>query len=82
MGPYQDPVQRAVVCLPAVMGALLHGALDAFVGIAVHSVLLLLLLDRSSMAPGRKTIPQKTGNIWKSDFSQPSLFHRFFHRND
>ena len=38
MSTYQDPVQRAVVCGLAVVGALLDGALDALVCVVVHGV--------------------------------------------
>ena len=36
MGAYQNTVQSAVVAVGAVIGALMNGALDALVGIAVH----------------------------------------------
>ena len=38
VGANQDPVQRAVVCGIAVVGALLDGALDALVCVIVHGV--------------------------------------------
>ena len=41
MGAYQDAVQRAVICLVAVMRTLLDSALDALVCITVHSWFLL-----------------------------------------
>ena len=43
VGTDQDALQRAVVSFIAVMGALMDGALDALVGIAVHIVILLFL---------------------------------------
>ena len=36
VGTYQNTVQSAVVAVGAVVGALMNGALDALVGIAVH----------------------------------------------
>ena len=36
MGTHQDAVQGAVVGAVAVVSALLHGALDALIGIFVH----------------------------------------------
>ena len=36
VGADQNFLQRAVVCFIAVMGTLLHGALNAFVCVAVH----------------------------------------------
>ena len=41
VGAHQDLVQRAVVLVTAVMGALLDGALDALVCMTVHSKSLL-----------------------------------------
>jgi len=41
MGTYQDALQRAVVCFIAVMSALMNGALNALIGIAVHGLFLL-----------------------------------------
>ena len=38
MGTDQNPIQRAGVLLLAVVGALLYGALDAFVGMTVHKM--------------------------------------------
>ena len=43
MGAHQDPVQRAVVLILAVVSALLDGAFDALVCMTVHRFLLLLL---------------------------------------
>ena len=43
MGAYHDSIQRTVVLILTVVCALLHGALDALVGIAVHNIDLLFL---------------------------------------
>lgn len=43
MGTYQDPLQGAVIGSVAMMGALLDGALDALVCVAIHSLFLLFL---------------------------------------
>ena len=37
VGTHQDPVQRAVVLIVAVMGTLLNGTFDALVGVTIHS---------------------------------------------
>ena len=42
VGAHQDPVQRAVVLVLAVISALLDGAFDALVSMAIHSHFLLL----------------------------------------
>ena len=42
MGAHQNTIQRAVVSAVAVMCALLHGAFDTLVCIAVHCSFLLL----------------------------------------
>ena len=36
VGTHQDPVQRTVVLILAVISALLDGAFDALVGMAIH----------------------------------------------
>ena len=41
VGAHQDLLQRAVVGIVAVVSALLDGALDALVGVAVHGIDLL-----------------------------------------
>ena len=46
MGAHQDLVQRAVVLAVAVVSALLNGALNALVGVAVHSCFLLCLSSK------------------------------------
>ena len=50
MGAHQDLVQGAVVLTLAVVCALLNGAFDALVGIAVHIVFLLFIGFCNSMA--------------------------------
>jgi hypothetical protein len=39
---HQDPLQRAVVCFIAVISALMNGAFDALIGVAIHIIFLLL----------------------------------------
>jgi hypothetical protein len=39
VGAHQDAVQRAVVLILAVIGALLHGAGNTFVGIVFHDLI-------------------------------------------
>ena len=51
VGAYQDAVQRAIVLGIAVISALLNGAFDALVGIAVHVLFLLCFGLRSYCAP-------------------------------
>ena len=43
MGTYQDPLQRAVVCILTVMGALRNSAFNAFVSMAAHNGFLLFV---------------------------------------
>ena len=43
MGSHQDPVQRAVVLVLAVICALLDGTFDALVGIVIHKEILLFI---------------------------------------
>jgi len=43
MGTNHDPLQRAVVCLIAMVGALSYGAFNALVCMAIHSPFLLLI---------------------------------------
>lgn len=50
MGTHQDAVQGAVVFVFAVVSALLHSALNAFVGMTVHVCFLLLFGYGNSMA--------------------------------
>ena len=42
MSAHQNSVQRAVVLVFAVMGALVHGAFDALIGMTIHCFFLLL----------------------------------------
>lgn len=44
MGTNQDPLQAAEVRILAMMGALLHGTLNALVCMTIHGVLLLLFV--------------------------------------
>lgn len=44
MGAHQDPLQRAVVGIVAVMCALLNGAFDALIGIDIHCDILLFYM--------------------------------------
>ena len=55
---HQNPVQRAVVLVLAVISALLDGTLDALVGMAVHGHFLLLNGFDPSMATGREIIQE------------------------
>ena len=41
MGSNQDALQGAIVCLVAVVGALMNSTLDALIGIAIHNRFLL-----------------------------------------
>ena len=43
MGAHQDAIQRAVVLAVAVISALLNGAFDTLVCVAIHRFFLLLL---------------------------------------
>ena len=68
MGAYQNPVQRAVVLVLAMMGALLDGAFDTFVGMTVHSSSSFDLKSGYSMANRQKRIQEKVSNLafWKN----------------
>ena len=44
MGTHHDPLQRAVVCVSAMVRTLGNGALDALIGMAIHSLFLLFLV--------------------------------------
>ena len=53
MGAHQNGIQRAVVLGAAVVGALLYGAFDALVGMAVHrKILLAFYFIWNALAPG------------------------------
>ena len=41
VGAHQNAVQSAVICVGAVVGALLNGAFNALVSLAIHSLFLL-----------------------------------------
>ena len=57
MGTHQDAIQRAVVCLVAVMCTLGNGALDALIGITVHNALPPSFDFEASMRMLSKLIP-------------------------
>ena len=59
MGAHQDPVQRAVVLILAVVCTLLDGAFDTLVGVAVHGNCLLYFGFADSMCGCRKMIPER-----------------------
>ena len=50
VGTHQNPVQRTVVLVFAVVSALLNGTFNALVGMAVHSCFLLKIGFGNSMA--------------------------------
>ena len=56
VGADHDAVQRAVVLIPTVMGALSDGAFDALVSMAVHTHFLLCFGVEASMPPKIKFI--------------------------
>jgi len=58
VGAHKDPLQRAVVCLIAVMSALMNGAFDALVCVAIHNLFLLFLCDVVSMTKKKRSIRQ------------------------
>ena len=58
MGTHQNPIQRAVVLVLAVISALLDGTLDALVGMAVHGHFLLLKDFVNSMTTGGEIIQE------------------------
>ena len=63
MGTHQNPVQRTVVLVFAVVCALLNGTFDALIGMAVHSCFLLLIGFGISMGKRKEIIPAKNANI-------------------
>ena len=68
MGAYQNPVQRAVVLVLTVVGALVHRTLNTFVGVTIHNCFLLLIGFGYSMANRQKRIQEKVSNLafWKN----------------
>ena len=58
VGAHQNPIQRAVILFFAVMRALVYGALNALVGMAIHSFFLLLIGFGLSMARMKKRIQE------------------------
>lgn len=63
MGAYQNSVQRAVVLALAVVSALVNGAFDTSVGMAVHRRFLLCNDYRASMAENVHSILEKTDSF-------------------
>ena len=63
MGAYQNPVQRAVVLLLTVVGALVHRTLNTFVGVTIHNCFLLLIGFGYSMADRQKRMQAKVSNL-------------------
>ena len=63
VGAHQNAVQRAVVLFFAVMGALVHGALNALVGMTIHCFFLLLNEFGVSIAEREKGIQEKLSNL-------------------
>ena len=63
MGAYQDPVQRAVVLVFTVVGALVHRTFDTFVGVTIHNCFLLLFGFGYSMAERQKRIQGKVSKL-------------------
>ena len=59
MGAHENPIQRAVVLVLTVMGALVHGAFDALVGMTIHCFLLLLIEFALSMTRWDNHIQEK-----------------------
>ena len=60
VGAHQDPVQGAVVLVAAVVSALLDGAFDALVGVAVHR--------KASFILGSEVVWLKAGNPFREIF--------------
>ena len=63
VGAHQNPIQRAVVLIFAVMGALVYGALDALIGMTIHCFFLLLIEFGLSMAVMKKRIQEKLSKL-------------------
>ena len=63
MGAHQNPLQRAVVLITAMVGAGLYRTLDALVGMTVHIPFLLPGLDGLSMTALPETILVKYSNL-------------------
>ena len=63
MGAHQDAVQGAVVLILAMMGALLDGAFDTFVGMTVHCSSSFEFEFGYSMARRKKSMLEKVSRI-------------------
>ena len=63
MGAHQDSVQRAVVCVVAVVCAGLDGAFDALIGLFVHAVFLLFCEITASMPHSVQVMRRKKGAL-------------------
>ena len=63
VGAHENPIQRAVVLVLTVMGALVHGAFDALVGMTIHCFFLLLNEFGLSMAVTEKRIQEKVSKL-------------------
>ena len=63
MGTHQDAVQGAVVLILAMMGALLDGAFDTFVGMTVHCSSSFEFEFGYSMARRKKSMLEKVSSI-------------------
>ena len=65
MGAHQNLVQRTVVLVAAVMGALLDGTFDALVCMTVHKKASFEIEFGNSMGIFRKIIQEKRSNVAK-----------------
>ena len=65
MGAHQDLIQRAVVLMAAVMGALLDGTFNTLVGMTVHKIASFEMGFGNSMVCFQKTIQEKRSNVAK-----------------
>jgi len=63
MGAHQDPVQRAVVLVLAMVSALLNSAFDAFVGMTIHRKASFDFGFGASMSKSGKSIQEKASNV-------------------
>ena len=63
MGANQDLVQRAVVLMAAVMGALLDGTFDTLVCMTIHRKASFEIGFGNSMGSFRKIIQEKRSNV-------------------
>ena len=63
MGAHQDPVQRAVVFILAMVSALLDSTFDAFICVTVHKEILLFIGFGNSMAMQGKSILEMVSKV-------------------